>query len=68
MSEGAPERVTIELTPAETKLVIAALQRFEPFWPADLDDLGRAELLAGVREAIDRVTGSLEGRSPAASR
>ncbi|HET6152226.1 MAG TPA: hypothetical protein VFE15_04675 [Marmoricola sp.] len=53
------ERVQVELTSDEIKLVITALRRFEPYWPADMDDLSRADLLAGIRSAIDRVTTSL---------
>ncbi|MCW2784850.1 MAG: hypothetical protein JWP74_1367 [Marmoricola sp.] len=59
MSGSDTERVSIELTPAEAKLVIAALRRFEPYWPGDMDDLTRTELLTGIRVAIDRVTSSL---------
>lgn len=59
MGESDTERVSIALTPDEAKLVIAALRRFEPYWPADMDDLTRMELLAGIREAINRVTTSL---------
>lgn len=53
------ERVSIALTHDEAKLVIAALRRFEPYWPAGMDELSRIDLLAGIREAIDRVTSSL---------
>jgi hypothetical protein len=56
-----PKRISVELTPSETRLVIAALSQFEPFWPAGMDDLGRADLAAGIREAIDHVTDSLAG-------
>ena len=59
MSEGASDRVSIELTADEARIVIAALQQFEPFWPSEMDDLSRADLLAGIRVAIDRVTSSL---------
>jgi hypothetical protein len=68
MSEGASERISVELTPSEARLVIAALNQFEPFWPPGMDDLDRADLLAGVREAIDHVTDSLGGRSIVAPR
>ena len=62
MSQNDGERVQVELSGQEARLVIAALRQFEPYWPADEDALGRAELLAGVREAIDHVTASLEPR------
>lgn len=51
--------MSVELTTAEAKLIITALQRFEPYWPSDMDDLDRADLLAGVRGAIDHVVASL---------
>jgi hypothetical protein len=59
MSGNPAEHVTVDLTPDEARLVIAALRRFEPFWPSDMDALTRAELFAGIRVAIDRVTASL---------
>lgn len=59
MDGSDTERVSIALTPDEAKLVIAALRQFEPYWPADMNDLTRTELLAGVRLAIDRVATSL---------
>jgi hypothetical protein len=45
---------------AEAKLIITALQQFEPYWPSDMDDLNRADLLAGIRVAIDHVVASLD--------
>ena len=60
MTEEASERIAVELTAAEAKLVVAALRRFEPFWPADLDEMSRAELFAGIRQGIDRVVGVLD--------
>jgi hypothetical protein len=59
MSGNLAERVSVDLTPDEAQLVIVALRRFEPFWPSVMDASTRAELLAGVRVAIDRVTASL---------
>jgi hypothetical protein len=59
MRESAAERVSIELAPDEARLVIASLRQFEPYWPSDMDDLSRAELLAGIRVAMDHVTQSL---------
>jgi len=60
MSGDGSERVLVELTTAEAKLIITALQQFEPYWPSDMDDLNRADLLAGIRMAIDRVVASLD--------
>jgi hypothetical protein len=59
MSDNLAERVSVDLTPDEARLVIVALRQFEPFWPADMDELTRSELLAGIRVAIDQVTASL---------
>ena len=59
MSDNLAERVTVDLTPDEARLVIGALRQFQPSWPSDMDALTRSELLAGVREAIDHVTASL---------
>jgi hypothetical protein len=60
MSGNDTERVSVELTSDEARLIIAALRQFEAYWPADMDDLNRADLLAGIRVAIDRVTTSLD--------
>jgi hypothetical protein len=59
MSDGLPDRIGVELTTAEAKLIVAALRQFEPYWPADVDGMSRAELLAEIRGAIDRVASSL---------
>lgn len=59
MNRSAEERVTVELAPDEAKLIIAALRQFEPYWPADMDELTRADLLAGIRVAIGQATTSL---------
>jgi hypothetical protein len=59
MSDDLSDRIGVELTTAEAKLIVAALRQFEPFWPADMDDLNRADLLAEIRVAIDHVAGSL---------
>ena len=59
MSENGSEHVTIDLTPDEARLVIAALRQFEPFWPSDMDELSRVDLLAGIRGAIDHITATL---------
>jgi hypothetical protein len=55
MTEGPTDRIAVEFTIAEAKLIVAALRQFEPFWPSDLDDMGRAELLAGIRQGIERL-------------
>jgi hypothetical protein len=60
MSDGLADRIGVELTTAEAKLIIAALRQFEPYWPADMDDLSRAELLAEIRGAMDRVASLLQ--------
>lgn len=61
MSVDGSERVSVELTTSEAKLIITALQQFEPYWSSDMDDLNRTELLAGIREAVDHVVASLDG-------
>lgn len=63
MPDSAPDPISVELTADEARLIVAALQQFEPYWPSDLDDLGRAELLAELREGVEHVLGVL--RSPA---
>jgi hypothetical protein len=60
MDEAATDSVSVELSAAEAKLIIAALRQFEPHWPGDMDGLDRADLLAGIRDAIDHVTTRLE--------
>jgi hypothetical protein len=60
MSANDAERVSVELSPDEAKLVIAALRQFEPYWPSDMDELNRVDLLAGIRGAIDNARGQLE--------
>jgi hypothetical protein len=60
MTDQPDERIALELTPAEARLVVAALRQFEPFWPAELDDLSRAELLEGIRDGVDHVVGVLD--------
>ena len=59
MTEPTPDHIAVELSPTEAKLIVAALRQFEPFWPSDLDDLSRAELLAGIRQGIDHVITAL---------
>jgi hypothetical protein len=55
MEDSPSGRLTIELTPGEARLVVAALRQFEPYWPSDIDDMSRAELLAGIRQGIAHV-------------
>jgi hypothetical protein len=52
--------MSVELTADEARLIVAALRRFEPFWPSDMDDMSRAELLTGIREGIDHVVETLD--------
>jgi hypothetical protein len=59
MSETASDHVSVELTRDEAKLVIAALRQFEPYWPSDMDELTRGELLEGIRSAIGSITTTL---------
>ena len=44
----------------QAKLIVAALRRFEPFWPSDMDDMSRAELLAGIRQGVEHVVTVLD--------
>ena len=60
MSDGPSERIAVEFTIAEAKLIVAALRQFEPFWPSDMDDMSRAELLAGIRQAVEHVASVLD--------
>jgi len=65
MTNGS-SKLTVEITPDEAKLIVAALRQFEPFWPSDLDDLGRAELLTGIRQGIEHVVEALDSPSTSA--
>jgi hypothetical protein len=67
MTENSEDRIALELTPSEARLVVAALRQFEPFWPSDLDDLSRAELLAGIRDGVAHVVGALDRTGEPAS-
>ena len=60
MTEAPTSRIAVEFTIPEAKLVVAALRQFEPFWPHDMDDMGRAELLAGIRHVIERLASELD--------
>ena len=59
MADTDSERVSVELSSDEARLVVAALRQFEPYWPSDMDDLDRIELLAEIRAAIVRVSSQL---------
>ena len=59
MAESS-HHIAVELTPDEARLILASLRQFEPFWPSDLDDMSRAELLDGIRQAIGHVVGALD--------
>jgi hypothetical protein len=60
MTEVPSDRIAVEFSTAEAKLIVAALRQFEPFWPSDMDDLSRAELLAGIHQGIQRVVSALD--------
>jgi hypothetical protein len=55
MDESSSQNVVLELAPPEAAIVAAALRQFEPYWPSDVSDLSRDELLASIRTAIDDV-------------
>jgi hypothetical protein len=59
MTADPSDPIVVALTAEEAMLVLAALRQFEPYWPADLDDLGRGELLAQVRLAIQHVRSTI---------
>jgi hypothetical protein len=59
MTTTPSNRVTVELTSDEARLVLAAVKQFEPYWPSDLDDLSRAELLVGIRSALEHVRSTI---------
>jgi hypothetical protein len=60
MTESPSDRIAVEITVAEARLIVAALRQFEPFWPSDMDDLSRVELLAEIRQGIERVRTTLD--------
>ena len=60
MTEGSTDRIAVEFTVAEAKLIVAALRQFEPYWPADMDAISRAEQLAGIRQGIEHVAAEIE--------
>jgi hypothetical protein len=64
MTQGESDRIAVELTPAEAKLIVAALRRFEPYWPSDMDDLSRTELLAEIRYGVEHVVEVLKVDAP----
>jgi hypothetical protein len=59
MTADPGDRIAIGLSDEEAMLVLAALKQFEPYWPGDLDDLGREELLAQVRVAIEHIQATI---------
>ena len=59
MEASSSNNVVLELTPDEAAIVATALRQFEPYWPTDTTDLSRSGLLAGIRSAIDDITGRL---------
>jgi hypothetical protein len=52
--------MAVEFSTAEAKLIVAALRQFEPFWPSDMGDMSRAELLAGIRQGVEHVVNALD--------
>jgi hypothetical protein len=60
MTEATPDRITVDFSTTEAKLVVAALRQFEPFWPSDMDDMSRAELLAVIHQGIEHVVTALD--------
>ena len=60
MTEATPDRIAVEFSTTEAKLIVAALRQFEPFWPSDMDDMSRAELLAGIHQGIGHVVSALD--------
>ena len=60
MTERPSDHIAVEFTTDEAKLIVAALRQFEPFWPSDLDDMSRADLLVGIRQAIEHVASVLD--------
>ena len=67
MTEAPSDRMAVEFSTAEAKLIVAALRQFEPFWPSDMDDMSRAELLAGIRQGIEHVARELDPNHPPSS-
>jgi hypothetical protein len=55
MTQGESDGIAVELTPSEAKLIIAALRRFQPYWPSDMDEMSRTELLAEIRQGVEHV-------------
>jgi hypothetical protein len=59
MNTDPGDRITIALSDEEAMLVLAALRQFEPYWPGDLDDLARDELLARVRASLEHIRATI---------
>ncbi|MFL6021743.1 MAG: hypothetical protein ACJ72O_00240 [Marmoricola sp.] len=56
MDENVTNHIHVYLTSEEATLIVAALRQFEPYWPADTDEVSRAELLAEIRRAVEHLT------------
>jgi predicted DNA-binding transcriptional regulator YafY len=67
MTNGSSDPIAVEFTPDEARLIVAALRQFEPFWPSDMDDMSRAELLAGIHQGIEHVVEALDDPRTSAS-
>ena len=67
MTTSSSSLLTVEVTPDEAKLIVAALRQFEPYWPSDLEATSRAELLAGIRHGIEHVVAALDEPRASAS-
>ena len=64
MTESASERISVELSLPEARLILAALRQFEPFWPSDMEDMDRIELLSGIHQGIDHIRSTLGTAQP----
>lgn len=67
MTETPSDRITVELSATEARLVVAALRQFEPYWPSDMDDMSRTALLSSIHDGIDRVVTALDQSRPSRS-
>lgn len=56
MDENVTNHIHVDLTSEEATLIVAALRQFEPYWPADTDEVSRTELLAEIRRAVEHLT------------
>jgi hypothetical protein len=60
MTENPSDRIAVEVTFKEARVIVAALRQFEPFWPSDMDDMDRVELLTEIRQGIEHVRAVLD--------